>query len=158
MKSLTLFERNILEIIADKNHSFSEIQKASGIIPQLCLRILHDLLEKKMIQTNGVQFFISPELSSNDIRAINSEENIQHESIEYIETIMENKESNLFKFKKIKMADDDFKILKAMMFNIESFIKETQNKKSKSITDQKVIFWGMGDLKNITQQILMETV
>jgi hypothetical protein len=156
MKGLTSIERNILETVHNKKATYDQIQEESGIIENVCFNVLQSLVERKVLKTDGVFYFVSPEISKDFFIKINSQEALMAERLEYIEAILERKDTNSFKFKKFFMDERDEKIFNAMLFNLESFIKESHSKFDKKTfnKDHKVIFWGMGDVKTLTAQMI----
>jgi len=158
MLPITSLERNILELLNNSSFSLHEISSKTGYEKHLTLKILRDLIEKKLVTFDGIKFSTVPTIPEETIKIINSPEVILSETMEYIETIIENKKSNLFHFKKIILSESDEKIFNAMLVNLEIFLKNSQNKKSssKDIKDQKVVFWGMGKMDSISKQMIGE--
>ncbi len=156
MKGLTSIERNILETVHNKKASYEQIQEETGIMENVCFNVLQSLVERKVLKTDGAFYFLSPEIPKDFFLKINSQEALMAESLEYIEAIIGRRDMNSFKFKKFVMDERDEKIFNAMLFNLESFIKESHSKVSKISfnKDHKVIFWGMGDVKTLTAQMI----
>jgi hypothetical protein len=160
MNTLNTFERSVLEILSFEPATIDEITRKTGIGKLICQKILQDLLEKKIIQTNGMIFQISEIINSKLLNEINSPEYLNLELLEYIEAVIENRSTHPFKFKKISISECDYKLLGAMLSNIDSFLKEAEKsaKSHHEFQNQKIIFWGAGDLQNINNQMLKSAI
>ncbi len=103
MLPITILERNILELLNNSTFSLKEVSEKTGYDKHLCLKIMRDLIDKKLVIFDGIKFSTASSIPEETIKIINSPEVILSETMEYIETIIENKNSNLFKFKKITL-------------------------------------------------------
>jgi len=158
MLPITILERNILELLNNSTFSLKEVSEKTGYDKHLCLKIMRDLIDKKLVIFDGIKFSTASSIPEETIKIINSPEVILSETMEYIETIIENKNSNLFKFKKITLSESDEIIFNAMLVNLEIFLKNSHLKKSasKDMRNQKVVFWGMGKMDSISKQMIGE--
>jgi hypothetical protein len=86
---------------------------------------------------------------------INSTEAKYAETLEMIEAVLEQKGERTFRFQKIAMDERDEKIFLALLSNLESFLIDADRKAKNTIPlkERKVIFWGMGEVKSLLDQL-----
>ena len=157
MKGLSSLERIILESIGKQSLVYEEIQVQTGLHENVCFNVLQALVIRGLITTDGVRYKISNSLSSLLLEEINGIAAKQAESLELMEAILEQKTGRVFRLQKIAMDSRDEKIFLAMLSNLESFLVDAHKKAHATIPmkERKVIFWGMGEVKNAMSQIVM---
>lgn len=155
MKGLSSLERIILEGLGKQTMVYEEILNQTGLQENVCFNVLQALVIRSLVTTDGVRYRISDRLSPLMLEEINGTEAKQAESLEMIEAIIE-QQDKLFRFQKVAMDERDHKIFVAMLSNLESFLADA-NKKAKGSTalkDRKVVFWGIGEVKSVMNQIV----
>ncbi len=157
MKGLSSLERIILESIGKQSLVYEEIQVQTGLHENVCFNVLQALVIRGLITTDGVRYKISNSLSPLLLEEINGIAAKQAESLELMEAILEQKTGRVFRLQKIAMDSRDEKIFLAMLSNLESFLVDAHKKAHATIPmkERKVIFWGMGEVKNAMSQIVM---
>lgn len=158
MKGLSNLERNILECIGKQKSSFDEILYQTGIHENVCFNILQALIIRGLLKFENNLYRINESISPLLMEEINGLEAKRSESLELIEAIIEQQSEKIFKFQKIAMDSRDEKIFKAMLSNLESFLKDAHLKAQNStpLKERKIIFWGMGDVDKSMKHIMME--
>ncbi len=156
MKGLTSLERIIVESLGKHGQTFERIQEHTGLQENVCFNLLQALILKGIISFEKKTYQINRNISPLMIEEKNGQEAKKAESLEVIEAIADMKDDKLYRFQKIALDEKDEKIFKAMLHNLESFLKEA-NEKSQSSTllkDKKIIFWGMSDVQKVVKQIV----
>lgn len=156
MKGLSSLERIILESIGKKALSYEEIQIQTGLHENVCYNVLQALVIRSLVKTDGVSYRISDSLSPLMMEEINGVEAKLAESLELMEAVVEQKEDRVFRFQKIAMDSRDEKIFLAMLSNLDSFLADAHKKAQSSVPmkERKVVFWGVGEVKNLMNQIV----
>jgi hypothetical protein len=157
MKGLSSLERIVLESIGRNQMTYEEIQLQTGLHENVCFNILQALVIRSLIRTDGVRYRIAEDISPLMMEEINGSDAKLAESLEMMEALVEQKTDRVFRFQKVAMDSRDEKIFLAMLSNLESFLADA-NKKAQAMTpmkERKVIFWGMGDVKNLMNQIVI---
>ena len=157
MKGLSSLERIVLECLGKNTLTYEEIQTQSGLHENVCFNILQALIIRGILTTDGVRYRMSENLSPLMIDEINGMEAKIAESLEMIEAVVENKGQRVFRFQKIAMDSRDEKIFLAMLSNLESFLLDAHKKSHTSVPlkERKVIFWGVGEVQSLMNQIVM---
>lgn len=157
MKGLSSLERIILESLGKQVLVYEDIQQQTGLHENVCFNVLQALVIRGLVNTDGVRYRISESLPPLIMEEINGPEAKQAESLEMIEAVLEQKNGKVFRFQKIAMDSRDEKIFLAMLSNLESFLIDAHRKAQGSVPmkDRKVVFWGMGEVKNLMSQIVM---
>ena len=157
MKGLSSLERIILESLGKQVLVYEDIQQQTGLHENVCFNVLQALVIRGLVSTDGVRYRISESLSPLMMEEINGLEAKQAESLEMIEAVLEQKNGKVFRFQKIAMDSRDEKIFMAMLSNLESFLADAHKKAQGAVPmkDRKVVFWGMGEVKNLMSQIVM---
>ena len=152
---ITSIERFILETIENDHKTFQQILNESGLQENTCFNTLQALVIKNIISTNGIYYFINKNLTKEIVEKINSPRSKIQESVELIENYL-NSSGDDFVISKVAMNDKDHKIFKAMLKNMESFLKDChlKTKNEVSYKDRTFVFWGL--TKN--QKIINEMV
>lgn len=157
MKGLSSLERIILESIGKQVLVYEDIQMQTGLHENVCYNVLQALIIRGLVSTDGVRYNISKTLSPLIMEEVNGNESKKAESMEMIEALVDQKEGRVFRFQKVAMDSRDEKIFIAMLSNLESFLSDVHKKAQASVPmkDRKVIFWGMGEVKNLMTQIVV---
>jgi cyanate lyase len=157
MKGLSSLERIVLECLGKNTLTYEEVQTQSGLHENVCFNILQALIIRSILKTDGVRYRISENLSPLMLEEINGMEAKIAESLEMIEAVVENKAQRVFRFQKVAMDTRDEKIFLAMLSNLESFLVDAHKKAQSSVPlkERKVVFWGVGDVQSLMNQIVM---
>jgi cyanate lyase len=156
MKGLSSLERIILESIGKKALSYEEIQIQTGLHENVCYNVLQALVIRSLVKTDGVNYRIPDSLSPLMMQEINGVQAKLAESLELIEAVVEQKEDRVFRFQKIAMDARDEKIFLAMLSNLDSFLADAHKKAQSTVPmkERKVVFWGVGEVRNLMNQIV----
>lgn len=156
MKGLSSLERTVIESVGKKQLTFEEVQYQSGLHENVCFNILQALIIRGILTTDGARYRVSDNLSPLIQEEINGIEAKLAESLEIIEAVIDQPVNRNFKFAKIAMDSRDEKIFLAMLSNLESFLLDAHKKAEALVPlkDRKVIFWGVGDVQALTQQMV----
>jgi hypothetical protein len=157
MKGLSSLERIVLECIGLKEMTYEEVLNQSGLHENVCYNILQALMIRNILMTNGSKYWISENLSPLMMEELNGLDAKLAESLEMIEAVVEQKMNRVFRFQKVAMDSRDEKIFLAMLSNLESFLNDSHKKAQSStlMKERKVVFWGMGDVQNLMNQLVM---
>jgi cyanate lyase len=157
MKGLSSLERIVLECLGKNTLTYEEVQTQSGLHENVCFNILQALIIRSILTTDGLRYRISENLSPLMLEEINGMEAKIAESLEMIEAVVENKAQRVFRFQKVAMDTRDEKIFLAMLSNLESFLVDAHKKAQSSVPlkERKVVFWGVGDVQSLMNQIVM---
>lgn len=157
MRGLSSLERVILECIGKQALSYDDVQNQSGLQENVCFNILQALIIRGILKTEGNLYKVSETISPLMMEEINGFEARKAESLELIEAVVDQSSDRIFRFSKIAMDSRDEKIFIAMLSNLESFLKDAHVKAQSSVPlkDRKVIFWGMGDVQKLMNQVIV---
>ncbi len=157
MKGLSSLERIILECLGKQNLAYEEIQIQTGLHENVCFNVLQALVIRGLVTTDGIRYKITESLSPLMLEEINGHDAKEAESLEMIEAVLEQRSGRVFRFQKIAMDSRDEKIFLAMLSNLESFLNDAHKKSHNTVPmkERKVVFWGMGEVKNLMNQIVM---
>lgn len=157
MRGLSSLERVILECVGKNGLTYNEIQRQSGLLDNVCFNILQALIIRGIIKSEGLKYKLNENISPIMMDEINGIEARKAESLELIEAVVDQGPEKIFKFSKMAMDERDEKIFIAMLSNLESFLKDAHQKAQSSVAlkDRKVIFWGMGDVSKLMNQVIM---
>ncbi len=157
MRGLSSLERIILECIGKQALSYDDVQHQSGLQENVCFNILQALIIRGILKTEGALYKVSETISPLMMEEINGYEARKAESLELIEAVVDQNSDRIFRFSKIAMDSRDEKIFIAMLSNLESFLKDAHVKAQSTVPlkDRKVIFWGMGDVQKLMNQVIV---
>ena len=156
MKGLSSLERVVLECVGNKTLAYQEVQRQSGLHENVCFNILQALIIRGILCMDRGSYKVSDSLSPLTLEEINGQEAKEAESLELMEAVVGQKNNRVFRLKKIAMDERDEKIFLAMLSNLDSFLNDA-HKKAQTYTshkDRKIIFWGMGDIHTVMNQIV----
>lgn len=152
---ITSIERFVLETIENDAKSFNDILSESGLQENICFNTLQALVIKNIISTNGIHYSINKNLPRETVEKINSSRSRKEESAELIENFL-NTNSDDFILSKVALTEKDHKILRAMLKNLDSFIKDCHAKTKKEVVykNRTLVFWGMTKTENIIKEMV----
>lgn len=156
MKGLSSLERIILDCIGTSAKSHGQILDESGLMPNVCYNVLQAMIIRGILKTDGNYYQLTEALPPQILNEMNDTEARQAEALELIEGVLEQKKNRYFRFNKVALSERDEKIFYAMLSNLESFLINCHKISEKSIPvkDRKVIFWGVGKVDVIMNQIV----
>lgn len=157
MKGLTSLERVIVESLGKNGLQFEMIQDQTGIHENICFNLLQALIIKGIIFCDKNIYKINQNISPLIVEEINGIDAKKAETLELMEAVVELNSEKSYRFQKVALDDKDEKIFKAMLYNLESFLKEANQKSLNSIPlkERKIVFWGMGDVQKVVTQIMV---
>ncbi len=157
MKGLTSLERVIVESLGKQGLPFEKIQEQTGVQENVCFNLIQALIIKGIISFDKNVYKINPNISPLIIEEINGKEAKREESLELIEAIIEMNSERIYRLQKVALDEKDEKIFKAMLYNLESFLKEANQKSQSTLTlkNKKIVFWGMSDVQKVINQIVV---
>jgi predicted DNA-binding transcriptional regulator len=155
MKGLTSIERIILECLGKRSLNYREVQDQTGLKENVCFNVLQSLIIRGLLRTDGIHYSVASSLPPSMMEEINSIEAKYAETLEMIEAVLEQKEERTFRFQKIALDEKDEKIFLALLSNLETFLIDADKKAKNTIPfkERKVIFWGMGEVKSLLDQL-----
>lgn len=156
MRGLSSLERVILETVGKQTLPYEEIQSQSGLQENVCFNILQALMIRGILRSENGGYKVNENISPMVMEEINGLEARKAESLELIEAVLDQQEQRIFRFQKIALDSRDEKIFVAMLSNLESFLKDAHSKAHHSVPlkDRKVVFWGMGDVSKLMNQVM----
>ncbi len=157
MKGLTSLERVIVESLGKQGLPFEKIQEQTGVQENVCFNLIQALIIKGIISFDKNVYKINPNISPLIIEEINGKDAKREESLELIEAIIEMNSERIYRLQKVALDEKDEKIFKAMLYNLESFLKEANQKSQSTLTlkNKKIVFWGMSDVQKVINQIVV---
>jgi cyanate lyase len=157
MKGLTSLERVIVESLGKQGLPFEKIQEQTGLQENVCFNLIQALIIKGIISFDKNMYKINPNISPLIIEEINGKDAKREESLELIEAIIEMNSERIYRLQKVALDEKDEKIFKAMLYNLESFLKEANQKSQSTLTlkNKKSVFWGMSDVQKVINQIVV---
>ena len=157
MRGLSSLERIILECIGKQSFTYEEILSQSGLQQNVCFNVIQALIIRGIISTNGIHYQIKENLSPMILEEVNGIEAKHAETLELLEAVLNLKSEKNFRFQKVAMDKHDEKIFIAMLSNLESFLIDAQKKSHKTVPmkERKVVFWGMGQVSSLMNQIIL---
>lgn len=152
---ITSIERFILETVENEMKTFNDILNESGLQENVCFNTLQALVIKNIISTNGLHYFINKNIPKGTVERINSSRFKNQESLELIEHFL-NTTTEDFIISKVALNNKDYTIFKAMLKNLDSFIKDCHSRAKKEIQykDRTFVFWGMTKNENIIKEMV----
>lgn len=156
MKGLSSLERSVVECLGKSKLSYEEIRVQTGLHENVCFNIIQALIIRGILKSEPGGYTISETLSPLVMEEINGLEAKQAESLEMMEAVVEQKHNRVFRFQKIAMDERDEKIFLAMLSNLESFLADAHKKAHKHVPfkERKVVFWGVGQVQILMNQIV----
>jgi hypothetical protein len=154
--NISPIERLILESLSRSPKELFELMHDTKMDKNVIINILQSLLVKNLLTVDSNRYQINSNLNQALIQQIKNEQNTLIEIGQVVKTTIKhslNYKDNSFKYKKVYMNNDEEKIFKAMLIQLETFIEGLDKKKGKTF-EQKVIFWGSNSYENITTDML----
>lgn len=152
-------ERMILESIQMQQKTIANICFDTNIQPAILQNIIQSLIVKGLILLNDEGIYsINKNLSESSKASLRNKENVILECNEIVRASIKisiDEDSKNFHLKKVALNESQKKLLKAMLYNINSFLEDChQENKNIKTKDQTVIFWGENTYENLTQNII----
>ena len=156
MRGLSSLERVILECVGNQNLSYDQIQYQSGLQENVCFNIIQALIIRGILKSDKSGYKVNENISPLMMEELNGVEAKKAESLEMIEAVVEQKTDQVFRFQKIAMDSRDEKIFLAMLSNLDSFLKDAHQKAKSNVPlkERKVVFWGVGDIQSVMNQMI----
>jgi len=156
MKGLTSIERIVMDVLDKKKLIFDQISLESGIKDNIVYNILQSLVMREFIRTDGFHYWVKENLSQEQLQELHQKEYRRFEALEMIEAHIFQEKEREFKFQRIALSERDEKIFKAMLYNLESFLKDAHasSKEITPISQRKIIFWGLGEHQPILDNLI----
>lgn len=157
MRGLSSLERVILESIGKESLTFEEVLNQSGLQDNVCFNILQALIIRGILKSTGPRYHINANISPLMMEEINGLEARKAESLEMMEAVLDQHIEKIFRFQKVALDSRDEKIFKAMLSNLESFLKDAHLKAERTVPlkNRQVIFWGMGEVHSLMNHIIV---
>jgi hypothetical protein len=157
MRGLSSLERVVLEVIGNQKLSYEVVQAQSGLQENVCFNIIQALIIRGILRMENGNYKVNENISPLMMDEINGIESRKAESLELIEAVLDQNQNRVFRFQKVAMDSRDEKIFVAMLSNLESFLKDAHQKAQSSVPvkDRKVVFWGMGEVHKLMNQVMM---
>ena len=162
MEGLLAVERMVLESVSKGNESIEKISETTSLTEMFVRTILSNLRDHGIIKFKKGKFFLNSELEN--FKRINQPNNLKYEIKDLFGSLVDNhynssKEKPTLKMQKIWLTEHEYKILKSMMINMESYIKSIRkdrllNPEQEVIAEERVIFWGADTYSNLISQTL----
>lgn len=151
---ITSIERFILETLESKEMTYEKIKDESGLKDNVCFNTLQALVIKNIVITNGAFYSINRKLCLESVKKINSPLHKTQENNELLEHFLLTQKDS-FVLTKVAMNEKDQKIFKAMLKNLESFVKDCHHSNQAEISykERSFVFWGMTKNENIIKEI-----
>ena len=149
-------ERIIVESISKGRNTLEKIESDTLLKYPLILSIVNNLLVKSILSQKDHYYSIARnslnwKKENSDTELINE---IQELSEEIIKNYFNYKDNNSLKLKKIYMSEQEEKIFKSILNNLELFLnglkkdEDKKNEKNKTVK-QKVVLWGHSKYEDI---------
>jgi len=146
---LKIIEKYILESIQKENNSLFSIHKDTKLNPQDIEYHLETLKRKGFITKKlGRWERIQKEEKLNSFKFIE----LSRIAKACIRSSITKEDSQSFKIHKVYLSEKDEKIYQAMLYNIDTFLKESKKNKGET-AQEKIIFWGKCSYKNLIQSL-----
>lgn len=145
--SLTPIERLVLESATRGNKTLNSLSFDSGISKDLLTYILNELALKELILIKNDQYLLNTNLDEKMLSILKDKKNCFYEINEilksHLKSSLSKSDEKNFSFKKFALNESQKKLLHAMFYNIESFLKEChQDNKEMQTKDYTLIYWG----------------
>lgn len=144
MYNFTVLERMILESVNKSAKDLEQIHEDTGLDKSICTNVLFSLLAKNLIIIDFNVYRLNKNLSEAILSELTDQRNrcveinaLVRECVKL--SLLEG--SDTFKFKKVYMSEKDKKLLKAMLYNIETFLDGLKSQKGKT-KEETFVFWG----------------
>jgi hypothetical protein len=157
MKGLSSLERIILESIGWSCLSYEEIRDQTGLQENVCFNIIQALMIRGILKLDSGKYRVQDNLPAILMEELNGPEAKKAESLELMEALLDCKSERIYRFQKVALDARDEKIFLAMLSNLEMFLKDAHRKAESSVAikDRKVIFWGMGHVNHLMNQVIV---
>lgn len=134
----------VLESIYKSEKRLFEIAEDTSLDSSICLNITFSLVAKNLVLVRDNKYRMNKDLSAPIIAELRNKENMVVEMNTLVRECVKNgvlKSEDTFKFKKVFMNEREKKLLKAMLYNLETFIDGLKSNKGET-KEETIIFWG----------------
>ncbi len=163
MKGLLAVERMVLESIDKDKTTVKKISSDTSLSEMFVRTILSNLKDYGLVSYKKGFYMLSKKKES--LKAYNQAELVKHEINDLFESLVDNYYSDIespnltLKMQKIWLTDLEFKILRSMMINMDSYIKSIRKDRllrpeEEILSEQRVIFWGTDSYSNLIKSNL----
>ncbi|MCY4643356.1 MAG: hypothetical protein OXB88_01950 [Bacteriovoracales bacterium] len=148
---MTIVERIILESLGKGAKSMPRLSKDTGLDTQILINALRSLLKSGLLIDCQTQFQLNTSLTQ---KAGLDKRNEVKDLMEGIADRFFDKQDADLSLKKVWMSEEDEKIFKTLLGNIDYFLddlKKYNSKIDRPLQEKKVFYWGMatyGDALN----------
>jgi hypothetical protein len=154
----TSLERIVLESLRENKKSVAEIVTDTNLDLRHLAHVLHSLTTRNILKKENAYYEFNPQLRESMVQLLQNKESLRAESIEMIDSLLTNADSN-FKAKKIYLTELDKKIFYSHLKSLEDFLKQLERcPKTQPLHKYDYVFWGFqnyGDsIKQTTGQYL----
>ena len=154
---ITTLERYVLESINKSNNTILQVQADTKLDIKLINTVLENLLEDKIIEQIKGKYYLHESIKSNKVSDL---KNKDHAVIELTEIVKINikqslldQKNNMFNYKKVFLDSDELKVLRTLMYSIESFLS-SRTLKSGPTSQEQIIFWGNNSYLNTVSNFI----
>ena len=152
---LLIEERLIIESLEKEAMDIIKLVRETELSPTLIWNILEGLMSEGFIKREKNNFMLSKNDSFKTFMK-RAEEEIHLEALEIIESAIHQKieeKADSFALHKVNLSPLEEKILASIFDQVLTFIRERQKEQKGRIVDQKVVFWGKIDSKDVVQKL-----
>lgn len=160
---LLVVERVVLESLSKKGKKFDELQADTNLKTPILLNILQNFLMRNFVSYKKGTYSLNLLTKSSWLPLVNARENIKEEVKELFVSLVNSyfkteKKNNIdLKMKKVWLTDNEEKIYKTLLSNLENFIKNLEGNRGgvkESISSKKVLIWGHSDYSTLVNGVL----
>ena len=145
---MTIVERMILESLAKGTKSIPKLAEDTGLQTQVLINALRTLLKSGILMDEHTKFRLNPHAIQKMPRDKRDEVKDLMEGI--ADQFFEKRRASL-RLTKVWMTQEDEKIFKVLLGNIDQFLGDLEKYNSKndfSLQEKKVFYWGMATYKD----------
>ncbi len=148
-QGLILWERMILESLAQKGKTMEELGQDTSIATTLLKNILKDLMHRNILDERAGVYKINGELSfGNEL----VQEEVKDVFTSLVGLYYKNKSS--IKLKKIFLTPAEFDIFKMQLYSLEGFLEKiSKEKREIRLCEQRVVVWGHAPYAHLLEEI-----
>lgn len=154
--NISPIDRMILESLAKSSKSFEQLLVDTKIEKEILASLITELTIKNLINIHHETYFLNSNLNNSMLNEIKNEQAVIAEVSQLMKTTMKDSflvEGCRFKLKKIYMDQEEERIFKSLLLQVEGFLEGLDKKRGKTC-EQSVIFWGINKYENITNSLL----
>ncbi len=165
MEGLLAVERMVLESIAKGSTAESSIAKDTSLSEGFVSTLVDNLKDYQLVELDKRKLILTK--STKNLVQFNKADNVKMELKDLFESMVDNHYSQsplgereqILKMQKIWLTEYEFKVMKSMMSNIETYIKSIRKDRllhpeEEILSEQRVIFWGSDTYSNLIESTL----